>query len=98
MKWYYIAAVIVLLCILSSGTPAKVAAKTSDERIKKEVCIDANVFSPDWGKVVSCDGVDDDPESTMDYEEPLTAGGATSDAGPTFNPTGNGVYITYDKS
>lgn len=95
MKWYYIAAVIVLLCILSSGTPAK----TTAPRIKKETCIDANVFSPDWGKVVACDGDDDVPSSTMDDEEGLTAGGETSEAGAAFNPTGFGAtFITYDKS
>lgn len=93
MKWYYIAAVIVLFCILSSGTPPK-----QGERIKKEMCIEANVFSPDWGTVVSCDGVDDVPDSTMDSEQPLTAGGETSEAGPEFNPTGFGAtFVTYDK-
>lgn len=91
MKLWYVVGIVVLLLILGSGesTPAP--------RIKKEACIDANVFSPNWGNPVPCDD-EPDPRSSMDALQPLTAGGETSAPGPTLNPTGVSVFITYDKT
>jgi hypothetical protein len=41
---------------------------------------------------------DEEPKSILDHFAPLVAGGATSTAGPSINPTGGAsVMITYDK-
>jgi len=90
MKWYYVAGAIVLLLILCSG-------KSVPVRVKKEQCIDANVNSSSWGLPMPCGDDEAPPASLQDHTDTIEAGGATTEAGFSFNPTGAGVYITYDK-
>lgn len=52
--------------------------------------------SPDKGPKLP--QADKDPRSILDHLEPVRAGGAMQEAGPTINPTGlASTMITYDK-
>jgi len=91
VKWpYLLAAILILVLILrSSDTPPA--------RVKKEMCIDANVMSDNFGTQVPCDD-EGAPVSALDALAPLEAGGKTSQAGASIDPTGGqSTFITYDK-
>lgn len=52
--------------------------------------------APDRGDRLPTD--EKEPRSILDHLEPVRAGGAAQEAGPTINPTGiASVMITYDK-
>ncbi len=95
MKWALgVIAFVVFLCILRNG---KDKPKGQVGRIAKEGCFNVDVMDDEhFGDPIPCD--DGEPESTMDYTEPLAAGGMTNAPGPSFNPTGVSVFVTYDKT